>query len=78
MRICPYVSFNGNCAEAVAYYEKVFDVTAEISRYKDAPPEGGIQATEGTENLVMHAQFEVDGETIMFCDMPPDSPVKVG
>jgi PhnB protein len=78
MRICPYLSFNGNCSEAVGYYEKIFDVTAEISRYKDAPPEDGYQAPEGTENLIMHAQFEIDGATIMLCDMPPDSPVKIG
>jgi len=78
MRICPYLSFNGNCAEAVAFYEKAFNVKAEISRYKDAPPENDYQAPEGTENLVMHAQFEVDGQMIMLCDMPPESPVKIG
>ena len=78
MRICPYVSFNGNCAEAVAFYEKAFNVNAEIMPYKDAPPENGYQPPEGTENLVMHAQFEINGEIIMLCDMPPESPAKIG
>ena len=78
MRICPYVSFNGNCAEAVAFYEKALNVKAEIMRYKDAPPENDYQVPEGTENLVMHAQFEIDGAMIMFCDMPPETPVNVG
>lgn len=78
MRISPYVSFNGNCAEAVAFYEKAFNVKAEIMRYKDAPPEDGYQSPEGTENLVMHAQFEIDGEMVMLCDLPPETPVKVG
>jgi PhnB protein len=78
MKISPYISFNGNCAEAIAFYEKVFGVKAEIMRYKDAPPEEGYQSPEGTENLVMHAQFEYDGATIMLCDMPPDTPMKIG
>ena len=78
MRICPYVSFNGNCADAVAFYEKAFNVKAEIMRYKDAPPENGYEAPEGTENLVMHAQFEIDGAMIMFCDIPPETPIKIG
>jgi PhnB protein len=78
MRICPYVAFNGNCAEAVALYEKAFGVKAEIMRYKDAPPEDGYQAPESTKNLVMHAQFELGGEMVMLCDVPPDSPVKIG
>ena len=78
MRICPYIAFNGNCAEAVAFYEKVLNVKAEIMQYKDAPPEDGYQMPEGTENLVMHAQFEIDGATVMFCDVPPETPVKYG
>jgi len=41
MKISPYVSFNGNCAEAVAFYEKAFNVKAEVMRYSDAPPDAG-------------------------------------
>jgi PhnB protein len=78
MRICPYVSFNGNCEEAVTFYEKAFGVKAEIVRYKDAPQEDGYKTPEGTENLVMHAQFEIDGAIVMLCDMPPEHPAKVG
>ena len=78
MKISPYVSFNGNCEEAVAFYEKAFHVKAEIMRYKDAPPEAGYQTPEGTENLIMHAQFEYGGELVMLCDMPPEYPVVIG
>ena len=78
MRICPYVSFNGNCEEAVAFYEKAFNVKAEIMRYKDAPPENRYQTPEGAENLIMHAQLDIGGAVIMLCDMPPEYPVKIG
>jgi len=78
MKISPYISFNGNCEEAVLFYEKAFNVKAEISRYKDAPKENDYQVQEGTENLIMHAQFELNGEMIMFADMPPEYPVTTG
>ena len=78
MRINPYVSFNGNCEEAVRFYEKAFKAKAEIMRYKDAPPDNEYEAPAGTENLIMHAQFEIGGEIMMFCDTPPDYPVQAG
>ena len=78
MKISPYVMFNGNCADAIAFYEKVFDVKMEIMRYKDAPPDGGYEPPKGTEDYIMHAQFDIDGETIMMADMPPDEAVKIG
>ena len=72
MKISPYLSFNGNCAEAVAFYERAFGVKAEVMYYKEAPPEEDYQFTKETENYVMHAQFELGGEVIMLCDAPPD------
>jgi len=78
MKISPYISFNGNCADAVAFYEKVFNVKAEIMRYKDAPKDRGYEVQASTENFVMHAQFELGGEIIMFADMPPEYAVKNG
>jgi len=78
MKISPYLSFNGNCGEAVTFYEKAFNVKADITRYKDAPKDNDYQVQPGTENLIMHAQFELNGETIMLADMPPEYPVKTG
>jgi len=78
MKISPYVAFNGNCADAIAFYEKVFNVKAEIMRYKDAPPDSGYELSEGTEDYIMHAQFDIDGETVMMADMPPEQAATIG
>ena len=78
MRICPYLSFNGNCAEVIALYEKAFGAKAEIAKYKDVPSEDGYQLAEGTENLIMHAGLEIGGAMIMLSDMPPEHPAKIG
>ena len=53
MQVNPYILFNGNCAEAVALYEKAFNVKAEI---------------EVDNNLVGHAEFKIGSDVIMLCD----------
>ena len=78
MKISPYISFSGNCEEALSFYEKAFNVKAEIMRYKDAPEDNGYQVQESTKNLIMHAQFEIGGEIIMLCDTPPEYPINNG
>jgi len=66
MKISPYLFFNGNCAKAIALYEKAFQVKAERMPY------------EGAEALVSHAQFEIGGDFIMLCDAPPENPAQFG
>lgn len=78
MRIIPYISFNGNCSEAVAFYEKVFNVKAQIRLYKDAPPDSGIPMSEINEKFVLHAQFEIDGKVIMLSDTLTENPIRFG
>ena len=78
MKISPYISFNGNCQDAVNFYEKAFNAKAEINRYKETPKENGYKVQEGTEDLIMHAQLEIGGAMIMLADMPPEYPVKNG
>jgi PhnB protein len=81
MKISPSISFNGNCIEAIALYEKAFNGKVEISRFKDAPPEDDYQAyraSEGTENFIFHAELEISGIVILLSDMPPQYPVRVG
>ena len=65
MKVSPYLSFNGNCTEAIALYQKAFNVQAMI------------MPDEETDNLIGHAQFELGSDTIMLHDMPGE-PVQFG
>jgi len=66
MKVSPYLYFNGNCTEAIAFYEKAFNVKAEVIH-------------EGTENLVSHGEFEIGGYSIFLCDtIQPMPPVTIG
>jgi PhnB protein len=74
MKVSPYLHFNGNCAEAIALYEKAFKAEAEILRYSDAPPSEGYDPPPGTENFVMHACLSMGENKICLCDLTPDMP----
>jgi PhnB protein len=78
MSIRIYLNFNGNCRQAVEFYEKAFRTDKpKIITYGDAP--GGAEGIPDTvRNLVLHAELRIAGETVMLSDVPPDRPVTVG
>ena len=70
MTLCPYLSFNGNCAEAFQFYAECLggEVAATFTyegspMAKDMPPEWGKK--------LMHARFVVGGLVLMGSDQPP-------
>jgi PhnB protein len=79
MAINPYVNFNGNCRQAIEFYQKVFDAAPpEIMWYSDMPPDPDFTVSEEMKDLVMHTELEFAGGTIMFSDVPPGSPFTAG
>jgi len=65
-RITPFLTFQNNDAEdAMNFYISLFDNSKVISMQrwgKDEP---------GKEGTIMHATFELDGQTFMCSDSPP-------
>ena len=79
MGVSAYLNFAGNCREAVEFYAKVFGSPApRIMSYGDAPPDPAFPLDEATKKLVMHAEVEVAGTTLMFSDLPAGRKVVVG
>jgi PhnB protein len=72
----PYLSFNGNCAEAMRFYEKTLGAKIEMSMtYGEAPPMPGQPAPSGdAAKRIMHASLTLEGDRIMASDMPPGMP----
>jgi len=65
VKVRVYLFYNGDCAEAIALYEKAFGIKAEhILRYQDAPPEDGSAYPPGTENYVMHTWLKLGDDPI--------------
>jgi PhnB protein len=71
MTVAPYLSFEGSCEAALAFYRDALG--AEIGammRYSEAPPGGGAPpgCTPPPADKIMHAQFTLAGTLIMASD----------
>ena len=76
--LIPYITFNGNCEEAVKFYQKVLGGESQIMHFGDAPPNPAFQVPEAAKNLVLHAELRKDGHIIRFSDTFPGAPYSVG
>lgn len=72
MSFIPYLSFQGQCAEAFAFYGKVFGATPLTSPFSEAPPDSGTPPLPlEQQGWLMHAQIETSDGVLMGADMPP-------
>lgn len=70
-----YLFFNGNCEEALHFYESVFDTKVEfMQRFKDAP--GPDNQTGG--DRIMHASMNIRGTHMLFSDTDGRQQVTAG
>jgi PhnB protein len=77
MRLSVHLNFQGNCAEAFAFYTMVFkaDNPFQIT-YGDAPK--GSPVPPDWSGKVMHASIPVGDGLLMGCDAPPDKSTPLG
>ena len=72
----PYLFFNGNCAEAMRFYEKALGGKLEMMmKASEAPPEAGEPCKDaGAEaDAILHACVMVEGRRLMASDwMSPE------
>lgn len=68
MKCDVYLSFDGNCEEAMNFYQSVFGGEfSVVMRYSDGPPE---YMSEGTEDKIMHMTLSFsDGAELKGSDM---------
>ncbi len=65
--ITPYLNFNGNAGEALAFYGKAFDGEVLFQQtYGDSPMEG---MDEAWKDKVMHAIFQAGSLSFMVSDV---------
>ncbi len=70
----PYLHFDGNCAEAMAFYGGVFGVEPHILRFSDSPE----PVPEGMGDRVMHATVATGGFALMASDTMKQGPFLPG
>src|SRR5260370_9244781 len=61
-----YLFFNGNCAEAMKFYEKTLGGKLDMMKEKDAPKTA--QGPQGKSDKILHARLAFDGGVLMASD----------
>jgi PhnB protein len=62
----PYLFFDGNCAEAMRFYEKALGGKLEMMMKASESPEGGYPGVD--PDAVLHACVVVEGRNLMASD----------
>lgn len=62
--LSPYLTFNGNCAEAMEFYKSCLGGELSISTFGEAPEE----VSDEEKNLVMHSSLTSNGIVLMASD----------
>lgn len=70
MQLNPYLVFNGNCEEALKFYEQVLAGKIEsLIKFAGSPAAEHAPAEWGDK--VLHATIKIDGNVLMASDAPP-------
>jgi PhnB protein len=75
--IIPYLTFTGNCRNAIEFYAKVFDAeTPDIKTFAEAP--GSDKAEESHNAKIMHATVKFGGQTLFLSDSNDVTKLEIG
>ncbi len=72
--INPYLTFNGNCAEAMRFYERTLGGKLQIMTNGESPIADKLPP--GNADRIMHARLDFDGGVLMASDDMPSNSYK--
>ncbi len=72
MQMNPYLTFDGNCAEAMRFYESTLGGKLDLMTFGSSPMRDEIPAAH--VDKIMHACLTVDGQSLMASDTGPWAP----
>jgi PhnB protein len=71
MHVCPNLNFNGNCEEAIKFYEKCFGAKIQVMiHYAGSPVQNMVKDQEWGDK-VLHASLKIGDTMLLACDPPP-------
>ena len=71
-RLNAYLVFDGNCAEAMRFYQRTLGGKLDLMTHADSPI--AAQTPPGSANRIMHARLSLDDATLMASDSMPGNP----
>lgn len=75
MTLTPYLSFNGNCEEAMKFYQSCLGGDLDIQKVGDSP---SAKDMPGKEKNVMHSMLKTDAIVLMASDLLMDGKAEPG
>ena len=72
--VTTYLNFDGNCGEAMTFYEKCLGGKLEITKFSDMPG----HTPPGSGDRVMHARLTNGSRILMASDTMPGMPFQAG
>ena len=66
LQLDTYLFFDGNCADAMRFYERTLGGKLQLMTHGDSPM--AAQTPPGSANRIMHARLELDGRLLMASD----------
>lgn len=70
MQVHPYLNFNGDCAEAFRFYERLLGGTLEMQTHGESPIAGDVPSE--WHDRILHARMTVGDTVLMASDSPPE------
>ena len=77
MKIDPYLTFNGQCAEAFQLYERVLGGRIEAMMTHGESPMAD-KVSPASRDRILHARLVVGDQVLMGSDAPPEYPQAAG
>lgn len=80
MQFTPYLNFDGHCAEALAFYARLFQGTiVHQSTFGEIPPSEGMPPIpESARSRIMHAHLQIKDQALMGSDAMPGADATCG
>lgn len=80
MQFTPYLNFDGNCAEAFAFYAELFNgnITFQGTFGEMPPSEGMPPVPESAKDRILHVHLQVGEQSLMGSDAMPGADPSCG
>ena len=75
-QVVPYLTFNGNCRDAMTFYQNCFDGKLILETVKGSPMEG--HWPKEVQNNILHSSLESESISILASDMVEQNGLTVG